>query len=353
VFLFIVNLLNTHKDLKTLFKIESNKLQCLLCPHFCKIEEGKAGICGVRKNTGKKIELQTYGVISGYSLDPVEKKPLYHFFPGQNILSIGSYGCNMSCDYCQNFNISQKVPDGLRPGLSPEEIIKTARTSEKNIGIAFTYNEPVIWFEFMRDVALDAKAEGLYTAMVSNGYVNPGPLEEIIRFIDAFNIDLKAFNNFFYRKLTGTNIEPVKNSLKQIAESGKHLEITTLIIPGQNDDEKEMLMQSDWIASELGKDVPLHLSRYFPMYRRADPATSEETIIRLHEIASENLNYVYIGNSVTESGHDTKCPECGTTVTKRSGYETRLLNLDKSGKCSGCGKLIYSNLTLSSSSIVY
>jgi pyruvate formate lyase activating enzyme len=332
-----------------LFKIDDGKLQCLLCPHFCKISKGKTGICGVRKNTGEKIELLTYGVLSGYSLDPVEKKPLYHFFPGQNILSVGSYGCNMRCDFCQNFNISQNIPESLIPEITPEKIVKNALGAEKNIGIAFTYNEPAIWFEFMRDVAVIAKKEGLFTVMVSNGYVNREPLDEIIKFIDAFNIDLKAFNNNFYHKLTGADIEPVKISLKQIAKSGKHLEITTLIIPGQNDDEKEMALQSEWIAGELGKSVPLHLSRYFPMFRREDPATSQETLNRLFEIASVHLDNVYMGNMVSESGQNTCCPNCSTTVTIRSGYKIRLLNLDKEGKCTRCGTRVYRCFTLSSS----
>ncbi len=333
-----------------LFKETKNKLECLLCPHYCKLTAGKTGICGVRKNTGEKIELLTYGVLSGYSLDPVEKKPLYHFFPGHNILSVGSYGCNMRCDFCQNFNISQKIPERLIPETTPEKIVKTALSADKNIGIAFTYNEPVIWFEFMRDAATLAKNEGLFTVMVSNGYVNSEPLNEIIQFIDAFNIDLKAFNNSFYRKLTGADIEPVKNGLKQIAKSGKHLEITTLIIPGQNDDEKEMVLQSEWISGELGKDVPFHLSRYFPMFRRDDPATSQETLNRLFEIASKNLDHVYMGNANSDPGQNTTCPKCGTTVTKRTGYKTRLLNLNKEGKCAVCGTLVYRHFTFSSPS---
>jgi pyruvate formate lyase activating enzyme len=324
-----------------------NKLECLLCPHFCKLTAGKTGICGVRKNTGEKIDLLTYGVISGYSLDPVEKKPLYHFFPGYNVLSIGSFGCNMRCDFCQNFYISQNVPDVPVSGVTIDKVIGDALFAKKNIGIAFTYNEPVIWFEYVKEVAESAKKEGLHTVMVSNGYVNSGPLAEIIEFIDAFNIDLKAFNNNFYRKLTGTELEPVKKSLKQIAKAGRHLEITTLIIPGQNDDEKEMALQSEWIAGELGKDVPLHLSRYFPTYKRDNPATPEGTLKKLFEIASENLDYVYMGNNNSTDGQNTFCSSCGIEVTVRSGYNTILENLDEYGKCRGCGNLIYKNFTFS------
>jgi len=331
-----------------LFRKRNDKLECLLCPHFCKIAAGKSGICGVRKNTGDIIELQTYGLISGFSTDPIEKKPLYHFFPGNNILSIGSYGCNLRCDFCQNFNISQNIPETRFHKKTPESIINTALSTERNIGIAFTYNEPVISFEYMKDVATIAKDKGLYTVMVSNGFVNPGPMSEIIQFIDAFNIDLKAFTSTFYKKLTGADIEPVKLNLKKIAESGRHLEITTLIIPGQNDDKREMDLQSKWIAAEVGKDVPLHLSRYFPMYRRDDPATSQETLSLLYEVASDKLDYVYVGNTKSDFGQNTLCPKCRTTVTIRSGYNNQLLNLTGDGKCTGCGNLIYKHLSLTS-----
>jgi len=331
----------------SLTKITGNKLECQLCPHLCKLSVGKTGICGVRKNTGDKIELMTYGVLSGYSLDPVEKKPLYHFFPGHNILSIGSFGCNMKCDFCQNFHISQKVPESLVPELTTDRIIKDALSIENNIGLAFTYNEPVISFEYMRDIAESVKNDGLYTVMVSNGYVNTEPLNEILEFIDAFNIDLKAFNNNFYRNLTGAEIEPVKNSLKQIARSGKHLEITTLIIPGLNDDEKEMKLQTEWMAGELGKNIPFHLSRYFPTYKRDNPPTTEESLKRLYEIASAKLSYVYMGNSNSKYGQNTSCPSCGAEVTIRSGYKTELINLDEEGKCTCCGKLVYKYFTFS------
>jgi pyruvate formate lyase activating enzyme len=333
--------------MSSFYKNSNDRLICQLCPHNCKLAVGKVGICGVRKNTGEKIELMTYGVLSAYSLDPVEKKPLYHFFPGNNILSIGSFGCNMRCDFCQNFHISQKVPENLIPGVTIDKIVEDSLHAKNNIGIAFTYNEPVIWFEYMRDVAQSAKRKGLYTVMVSNGFVSPEPLSEIVEFIDAFNIDLKAFNKTFYRMITGAEIEPVKSSLKQIARAGKHLEITTLIIPGQNDTEKEMEMQSEWIAGELGNDIPFHLSKYFPTYKRDDPTTSESSLNRLFDIASQKLQYVYMGNMNSNKGHNTLCPDCGTEVTIRSGFNTRLVNLDSTGKCTSCGNLIYKNFIFS------
>jgi pyruvate formate lyase activating enzyme len=301
----------------------------------------RSGICGVRKNTGQEIELTTYGVVSGYSIDPVEKKPLYHFFPGMNILSMGSYGCNMRCDFCQNWSISQGIPEKIPSRVSPERIAADAASAGHNIGLAFTYNEPVVWFEFMRDTAFMIKEEGLKTVMVSNGFVNSGPLSEIIGFIDAFNIDLKAFNSAFYKKLTGADPEPVKQSLRQISKAGRHLEITTLIIPGRNDSEKEMFEESKWIAGETGDETPLHLSRYFPTYRRDDPATPQSTLDRLHEIASQNLKYVYIGNSSATKGQDTRCSGCGTLVTRRHGYNIRHTGIDDNGRCLECGNLVY------------
>jgi pyruvate formate lyase activating enzyme len=330
-----------------LFKKINEKLECQVCPHFCKIATGQTGICRVRKNTGDKIELITYNVLSGYSVDPVEKKPLYHFFPGRNILSIGSYGCNLRCDFCQNYHISQNIPKSIIPDVTINRLIKDALSTENNIGIAFTYNEPIIWFEYVRDVARVARKEGLNTVMVSNGYVNSEVLNEIIKFTDAFNIDLKAFNNNFYKSLTGAELEPVKESLKQIAASGKHLEVTTLIIPGQNDDEKEMRLQAKWMAEELGEDIPLHLSKYFPTYKRNSPPTQDESLKKLFDIASENLNYVYMGNTTSNEGQNTSCPVCETAVTIRSGYKVRLENLDEDGKCANCGNLIYKNFIFS------
>lgn len=324
-----------------------SRIQCLVCPHNCKIAEGRTGICGVRKNNGKEIELITYGVISGFSLDPVEKKPLYHFYPDHNILSIGSFGCNMRCDFCQNYHISQSVSTDPKKKVSPEDLVIQAMAAGKNIGLAFTYNEPTIWFEYIRDVAVAVRNAGLKTVLVSNGYVNEAPLKEIIEFTDAFNIDLKAFNSISYKTLTGTELEPVKRSLRQIAASGRHLEITSLIIPGHNDKPGEMKDQAEWIAGELGKSIPLHLSRYYPMYKRDDPATPQETLDSLFEISSARLDHVYMGNTRTGKGQDTKCPGCKKIVTERSGYQTRFLNLDHSGKCTNCGTIVYSDFTFS------
>ncbi len=324
-----------------LFITHGTTAECMLCPHQCRLAEGKTGICGVRRNNGGIIRLLTYGVISGYSSDPVEKKPLYHFFPGMNILSLGSYGCNMKCDFCQNWQISRKRNQDFTPVTSPERIVSDALSEHNNAGIAFTYNEPVIWYEYMYDVALPAKEKGLNTVMVSNGYVNPGPLREITRFIDAFNIDLKSFDAETHKRLTGAELEPVKKTLSVIRESGKHLEITSLIIPGNNDDPSDMRSQARWIASELGEETPFHISRYFPAYKRDDPATPPEILHLLFLEASEYLKYVYLGNIAGPEGHDTFCSKCRTVVTTRKGYSTSHVGIDNTGRCRVCGNIIY------------
>lgn len=302
----------------------------------------------MRKNTGHSIELTTHGVISGHALDPVEKKPLYHFFPGHNILSVGSYGCNMRCDFCQNWHISQKPARDFAKNCTADELLSEAKLARNNIGLAFTYNEPVIWYEFVLDCAALIKENGFHSAMISNGFINPDPLNELLQYIDAFNIDLKAFNSSFYRKVAGADIEPVKETLKKIARSGRHLEITTLIIPGLNDSVVEMENEAKWISSELGPDIPLHLSRYFPTYKREDPSTPNQVLTDLFEVASAFLNYVYLGNSLSSVGQATKCNKCGTPVTERSGYNIHLLNLDSSGNCEKCGNSVYRNFTFSS-----
>jgi len=319
------------------------KLKCILCPHSCLISPGGRGVCGVRENRGGEVLPVTYGVISGFALDPIEKKPLYHFFPCSSILSVGSYGCNLKCDFCQNFHISQDVhPDSPRH-MSPEELVRHALKAPGNSGLAYTYNEPVIWYEYVIDCAGLASAKGLHNVMVTNGYVNSGPLAELIKVIDAFNIDLKAFSKEFYRRFTGATLAPVLETIKMVASSGRHLEITTLIIPGLNDSADEMRREAEWIALNAGRHVPLHLSRYFPMYRRSNPPTPPETILRLKEIADEYLDFVYTGNLAgSDSGSDTLCPTCHSVVVSRAGYNTKVTGLSDDGRCTTCNEKIMS-----------
>ncbi len=322
-------------------KTKDEAVRCLLCPHNCSIRPGGRGICGVRENSGGELILITSGIISGMALDPVEKKPLYHFHPGSAILSVGSYGCNLKCDFCQNFHISQNISTDRSLRFEPGELVRQATMTRGNLGIAYTYNEPVIWFEYIMECAELAASNNLHNVLISNGYINSGPLNELIRVIDAFNIDLKAFSNDFYRRYTGSSLQPVLESIKSVASSGRHLEITTLILPGLNDSPDEMKREAEWIAENAGQEVPLHLSRYFPMYRRNTPATPPETISRLRDIASEFLHYVYTGNmSGDDTGSDTRCPSCNSVVIRRSGYSIQLTGLTDDGSCIKCNRQI-------------
>ncbi len=348
---------------------DKGTIRCLLCPHYCLIRPGKRGICGVRENSDGEIRLVTAGLVSGYGADPIEKKPLYHFRPGSVIFSAGSYGCNLRCDFCQNYHISQCMPGrsgsrqaapgnsrGRRPGsgaesgtdsgvTTPAALVSKALAVRGNCGMAYTYNEPVIWYEYVMECARLAKEHGLCNVLVTNGYINPEPLNELIGVTDAFNIDLKAFSNEFYRRYTGASLQPVLDAVMMVAASGRHLEITTLVIPGLNDSPDDMKWQAEWIASNAGRTTPLHLSRYFPVYRRATPATPPETILRLREVAGKYLDYVYTGNmGGTGNGSDTRCPGCGTVTIRRTGYSVRVTGLTREGNCTNCGKQIISHM---------
>jgi len=272
--------------------------------------------------------------------DPIEKKPLYHFHPGSSILSLGTLGCNLHCRYCQNHSISQAGTDDL-PLLSyrsPDEIVNQARTMEGNLGIAFTYNEPTVWIEFMLDIAGPAKGAGLKTIVVSNGYILPEPLDRMLEVTDAFNIDLKGFTGDFYRKVTFASLSPVLDTLVRIRSAGLHLELTCLIVPGLNDNPDIFRDILTWICDTLGEDTPLHLSRYFPTYRMNLPPTPLHTLTGLHSLASERMPYVYIGNAgYQEKGRDTHCARCGTLAIRREGYQTEVPGLDAGGFCLNCG----------------
>lgn len=324
------------------FEKLSGKIKCKLCPQNCIIKEDKYGICMVRKNQKGKLTVENYGKISALHPDPIEKKPLYHFHPGQTILSVGTFGCNLKCRFCQNYDISQsKVTDLLnRKTYKPGDIVNMATDIKDNNGIAYTYNEPLIWFEFIMETAEKAHHKGLYNVMVTNGYVNQEPLDDLLPVIDAWNVDLKAFNENFYKKYTSSSLLPVKESIRNIKKNGKHLEITNLVIPTLNDDVNEFRKMVKWILDETGKDTVLHISRYFPTYRMDIPATPVTTLERFYEIASEYLNYVFLGNIETTTGKNTYCPDCKNLIIGRSGYVTKIIGLTGKGHCSECNRKI-------------
>lgn len=289
---------------------------------------------------------ENHGLISAAHVDPIEKKPLYHFYPGRPILSLGTAGCNLHCLFCQNWEISQSTVEEvpLQP-LSPAQAIEAARRIENNIGIAYTYNEPIIWYEYVEDTARLAAQAGLKNVMVTNGYVNPEPLKEMIPLIDAFSVDLKGFREEFYRKYTKSRLEPVLESLKMIRESGKHLEITNLVVTGLNDDPDEFERLTDWVAGELGGRTILHISRYFPAWKMHNEPTPLSTLYRFYEIARKKLDFVFLGNVPgTEGREDTLCPRCGATVIRRTGYVTRITGLDHEGRCTSCGEKVLEHI---------
>lgn len=274
-------------------KLDGNKVQCLLCPHFCVIAEGGRGKCWPRQNVGGRLCATTYGLASSVALDPIEKKPLYHFHPHTSILSLGSLGCNLKCVFCQNYEISQVASERTTP-VEIDEIISEAKRLG-SIGVAYTYNEPLIWFEFVRDCARAVRKAGLYNVLVTNGLVNPEPFDELLPLIDALNIDIKSIENDFYVKYCGGMLEPILRNTKRAAESS-HVEVTNLVIPTLNDKDENFIKLRDWLFDNVGADVAVHLSRYFPCYKLKIPPTPRETLERAREIFAKKMKYVYLGN---------------------------------------------------------
>jgi len=280
-----------------LYKIENGKVRCLACAHKCLIFEGKVGICGVRKNINNRLYLLIYGKVASMNADPIEKKPLYHFLPRTKTFSIGTVGCNFTCSFCQNFEISQPPREGIIFGkdISPEEIVKRA-VKEKCKSISYTYNEPAIFIEFVKDVAILAKKKKLKNILVTNGYLSEECFDYISDYIDAMNIDLKSFSEKFYNKYCGGKLKPVLETIKKADEKGIHVELTTLVIPGLNDSASEFEQIAKFIAS-VNKNIVWHISRFFPIYNMSDKEiTPIETLKKAETIGKKYLNYVYIGN---------------------------------------------------------
>lgn len=276
-------------------KENGSEVRCLLCPHGCVISEGKQGRCRVRKNVAGKLYLLNYGLVTSLALDPIEKKLLKRFFPGKQVFSLGTFGCNFACSFCQNWQIAHQKEVATH-FLAPEEAVAKAKEFLPlgNVGIAYTYSEPLMWFEYVLETAKLAKEAGLKNVLVTNGYLNPQPLKELLPFLDAVNLDIKAFTQEFYEKLCQGRLAPVLHSAKLLA-SNCHLEVTTLLIPQQNDSPEEIAELAQWIA-QLDRQIPLHLTRYFPNYKLQTSATARETMLRAKKVAEEYLDYVYLGN---------------------------------------------------------
>ena len=315
-------------------KLDKNYVKCTLCPFYCVLKPNQKGICKVRKNIKGELYTLVYN-------NPIEKKPLYHFLPGTKILSIATAGCNLNCNFCQNWEISQADPENVDSyNFSPKDIVNFA-IENKCHSIAFTYTEPTIFYEYMLDIAKLAKLQNLKTVWVTCGYINPEPLKQLLPYLDAANIDLKGFNEGFYEKYTTGHLEPVLNTIKTAFQESLLIEITNLVIPNANDDPDDVKNMCNWIIQELSDDVPLHFSRFFPKYKLLDiPSTPKRILERNYKIALDcGLKYIYLGNVITDK-EDTFCPVCGKKVIDRSGYqiiENNLIN----GKCKFCGEKIY------------
>ena len=324
-------------------KLEDGRIQCDLCPRDCKLHEGQRGACFVRRNVGDQIVLTTYGRSSGFCIDPIEKKPLNHFYPGSSVLSFGTAGCNLACKFCQNWDMTKsRDMDKLMDRASPEAI---ARAAEKHgcKSVAFTYNDPVIFAEYAMDTADACHERGIKTVAVTAGYLHDEPRRDFFSKMDATNVDLKAFTEDFYYKLTGSKLQPVLDTLTYLVhETDVWTEITTLLIPGKNDSDEELKEMCQWIRKELGAEVPLHFSAFHPDYKMMDvPPTPVSTLVRAREIAmNEGLHYVYTGNVHNIEGDTTFCPGCQSQLIVRDWYQINDYRLTEDGHCPDCGAAI-------------
>jgi pyruvate formate lyase activating enzyme len=321
-------------------KLEDGRVQCDLCPRECKLHEGQRGLCFVRENLNNEIVLTTYGLSSGYCIDPIEKKPLNQFLPGTPVLSFGTAGCNLACKYCQNWDISKsREMHTLADEASPELIARAAEQLNCR-SVAYTYNDPVIFHEYAIDVAKACREKGIKSVAVTAGYVSPEPRKEFYEYMDAANVDLKAFTEKFYYKLTGGHLQPVLDTLLYLKhETNVWLEITTLLIPGYNDSEQEINDMTQWVLKELGPDVPMHFTAFHPDWKMLDvPPTPFGTLTRARNIALNNgVRYAYTGNVHDEKGESTYCHHCGEKLIGRDWYVLSTWNLDEHGACKKCG----------------
>jgi pyruvate formate lyase activating enzyme len=324
-------------------RLEDGRVQCDVCPRHCRLHEGQRGLCFVRGRDRNGIELYTYGRSSGFCVDPIEKKPLNHFLPGSSVLSFGTAGCNLACKFCQNWDMSKsREMDTLADSASPEELALTA----SRLGcasVAFTYNDPTVFMEYAIDVAQACRTKGVRTVAVTAGYICPEPRAEFFAAMDAANIDLKAFTERFYRNICGAELAPVLNTLEYVKrETQTWLEITTLLIPGENDSDAELDAMTQWVVSRLGPDVPLHFSAFHPDWKMNDhPPTPAATLTRARDLAMRNgLRYVYTGNVHDRAGGSTWCHGCGVLLIERDWYELGHWGLTPQGCCANCGMKI-------------
>ncbi len=318
--------------------LEDGRIQCRLCPKDCTLKDGQFGFCKTRTNEGGRLVTIIYAEVTGCHVDPIEKKPLYHYYPSKEILSLGTKGCNFGCVFCQNWQIAQRV-DAPSERLMPEAAVGLA-LRHGSFGIAYTYTEPLVWFEYVLDTAVLAHQHGLKNVLVTNGFINPEPLDELIPHVDAANIDVKSFDPEFYRRYCHGELEPVLRTVARVRPHW-HVELTHLIVPFKADAEllDDVRRMRDWVAGELGADTPLHFSRYFPHHKLDLPPTDEALLVRAREIALEKLEHVYLGNVYSDTGANTVCPGCGALLIERLGYRTVVRGVSD-GACTSCGRRV-------------
>jgi pyruvate formate lyase activating enzyme len=332
----------SHDTVKTHYwhKLEDGRVQCDVCPRFCKLHNDQRGLCFVRQNLDNQIVMTSYGRSSGFAIDPIEKKPLNHFLPGTPVFSFGTAGCNLACKFCQNWDISKsREMDTLMSSASPEAIAQAAQANHCN-SVAYTYNDPVIFHEYVIDTAQACRELDIKSVAVSAGYVCDKPREEFYRYMNAVNIDLKAFTEDFYHNICGGHLEPVLETLKYIKhETSCWLEITTLIIPGENDSEAELEKLTQWVVEHLGSEVPLHFSAFHPDWKMMDKThTPKASLLMARNIALKNgVRYAYVGNVHDKPADSTYCHGCGKLLIGRDWYELSEWNMDSAGKCKFCG----------------
>ena len=323
------------------YRTTERGVQCLICPHLCNLKEGQHGICHSRINRDGKLYTEVYGRACALHIDPIEKKPLYHFLPGSTCLSVATTGCNLACKNCQNSSISQAHPASVKATYLPPEELTEACTKNKCKSIAYTYTEPFTYYEYTLDSSRLARKKKIRNIVVSAGYINQEPLEELCQYIDAANIDLKSFDNNLYRKLSNGTLQPVLNTLLAIKAAGVWLEITNLLIPTLNDDPLKIAEMCTWLVDNGFEDTPLHISRFFPSYQLTDlPPTPVESMVMARDIAQEKgMKYVYLGNVPQMDGENTYCPSCRKLLIDRRGYEVLDSHIIQ-GKCEYCGYII-------------
>ena len=341
-FIILLNLsFSTAKEGKYYEKLPTGDIQCLLCPRECVLREGQTGTCRTRKNVNSTLETLVYAKACSINIDPVEKKPLFHFMPDTKTFSIAAVGCTLRCVFCQNWTISQSEPDVVHTEtLMPDQVVGLAKQN-KCPSISYTYSEPTAWYEYMYDSAFLARQNGIKNIWVTCGYINQEPLKELCKVIDAVNVDLKGFSDKTYRQMTAAKLEPVLDTIVTLKKSGVWLEVGYLVIPTINDSDKELNALLEWFSKNLGPDVPLHFLRFFPQHKLTGlPSTPIATLERAYKMAKDHgLNYVYIGNVPGHKAENTYCPKCKKMLIGRKGYFIEH-NYIKNGACSFCGKKI-------------